>query len=153
MKSTSILCLCFLFYVAQGIALPKEEPEPDDSKFINLENGELCIEGIQCKSGCCYKRNLLDLARCAPLSKENEECSPDYIWDVYYRCPCEAGLKCETDRTITGGVTHTDFGICLDPRDSKQQQPEKQVIQEQKTEIQESEVQAELEKSSNVVKN
>ncbi|XP_043925817.1 uncharacterized protein LOC122800438 [Protopterus annectens] len=106
---------------------PASEVRPEDTKFINLNNGELCIEGIQCKSKCCYRRHGLDLARCAPMSKENAECSPNYIWDVYYRCPCEAGLKCETDRTIIGGITHTDFGICMDPNE-----PRKQVVEEQK---------------------
>ncbi|XP_064425203.1 uncharacterized protein LOC102346221 [Latimeria chalumnae] len=80
------------------------------------DNGELCLEGIQCKSGCCFRRNGLDLARCASLSAENQECSPNYIFDVYYKCPCEKGLKCETDRSIIGSILHTEYGICLDPK-------------------------------------
>lgn len=127
-NTMSVFLFAVFYLLAAGRAspLPIEDPSPEDSRFINLNNGEMCIEGIQCKSKCCYKRHVLDLARCAPLSKENNECSPNYIWDVYYRCPCEHGLKCETDRTIIGGITHTDYGICMDPNEFKKQSAEEE---------------------------
>ncbi|XP_069488709.1 colipase [Ambystoma mexicanum] len=84
--------------------------------FLNLDNGELCGGSFQCKSDCCHRISGVSLARCAPSSAENQECTPLTIYNVYYRCPCEAGLKCETDRTIIGSITNTDFGICKDPK-------------------------------------
>ncbi|KAJ1138987.1 hypothetical protein NDU88_005366 [Pleurodeles waltl] len=93
--------------------------------IINLDRGELCMFSFQCKSKCCHRTSGISLARCAPSSAENQECTPWTIYDVYYRCPCEAGLKCETDRTIIGSITNTDFGLCIDPngRSLSQRQP------------------------------
>ncbi|XP_038605732.1 colipase isoform X2 [Tachyglossus aculeatus] len=42
------------------------------------------------------------------------------IYDVYHKCPCEQGLTCETDWTIIGAITNTNYGICLDDSRSKQ---------------------------------
>ncbi|KAM3924259.1 colipase [Leptodactylus fuscus] len=82
--------------------------------IFNLDNGELCLQSAQCKSGCCYHDSLLALARCAPKAAETQKCSPLHLYGVYYYCPCESGLKCEVDRSIVGTVTNTDFGYCKD---------------------------------------
>ncbi|XP_015677430.1 colipase-like [Protobothrops mucrosquamatus] len=37
------------------------------------------------------------------------------LYEVYYKCPCESGLICDTDRTIVGSIVNSDFGICKDP--------------------------------------
>lgn len=39
------------------------------------DEGELCLNSIQCKSRCCYRTSGLSLARCAPKASENSECS------------------------------------------------------------------------------
>lgn len=43
--------------------------------------------------------------------------SPQSLYGVYYKCPCESGLTCDADRSIVGSITNTDFGICRDKRD------------------------------------
>uniref|UniRef100_A0A8D0HE49 Colipase n=1 Tax=Sphenodon punctatus TaxID=8508 RepID=A0A8D0HE49_SPHPU len=86
--------------------------------FFNLDNGELCLQSAQCKSSCCHRNDGLSLARCADKAAENQECSRKHLYGVYYRCPCESGLKCEANRTIIGSITNTDYGICEDPRDT-----------------------------------
>ncbi|XP_063003621.1 colipase [Elgaria multicarinata webbii] len=83
--------------------------------FLNLKNGELCLQSIQCRSKCCHRKDGLSLSRCADKAAENQECSRKHIYQVYYRCPCENGLTCEADWTIVGGITNTDYGICKDP--------------------------------------
>ncbi|NWW00923.1 COL Colipase, partial [Oreocharis arfaki] len=85
--------------------------------IINLEVGELCLQSVQCKSGCCHRANGLSLARCAPKAAEFQVCSPKSIYGVYYKCPCESGLTCEADKTIVGSITNTDFGVCIDRQD------------------------------------
>ncbi|NXX72517.1 COL Colipase, partial [Spizella passerina] len=83
------------------------------------DTGELCLQSAQCKSGCCHRTDGLSLARCAPKAAESQECSPKSLYGVYYKCPCESGLTCETDRTIVGSITNTDFGVCMDPHESR----------------------------------
>ncbi|XP_013909337.1 PREDICTED: colipase isoform X1 [Thamnophis sirtalis] len=83
--------------------------------FINLENGELCLNSHQCKSHCCHRTTGLSLARCANKAAENQECSLKSLYGVYYKCPCEEGLICDADRTIVGSIVNSDFGICKDP--------------------------------------
>lgn len=39
------------------------------------EDGELCLNSIQCKSRCCHRSSGLSLARCKPKASENSECS------------------------------------------------------------------------------
>uniref|UniRef100_A0A670JHG0 Colipase n=1 Tax=Podarcis muralis TaxID=64176 RepID=A0A670JHG0_PODMU len=80
-----------------------------------LENGELCLNSLQCKNGCCHRGSGLSLARCADKAAEFQECSRWHLTGIYYRCPCENGLSCEVDRTIIGTITNTDYGICEDP--------------------------------------
>ncbi|XP_015677433.1 colipase-like [Protobothrops mucrosquamatus] len=82
---------------------------------LNLDNGELCLQSIQCKSRCCHRKTGLSLARCADKAAENQECSLKSLYAVYYKCPCETGLICDTDWTIVGSVVNSDFGICKDP--------------------------------------
>uniref|UniRef100_A0A8C9I936 Colipase n=1 Tax=Piliocolobus tephrosceles TaxID=591936 RepID=A0A8C9I936_9PRIM len=86
--------------------------------IINLDNGELCINSVQCKSQCC--QSALDLARCIPLASENSECSVKTLYGIYYKCPCERGLTCDGDKTILGAITNTNFGVCHDLGRSKQ---------------------------------
>ncbi|MBN3289116.1 COL Colipase, partial [Polypterus senegalus] len=78
------------------------------------DNGELCFQSAQCKSKCCHRNDGLSLARCASRAAENQECSPLTLYGTYYRCPCESGLHCDTDITIGGSITNTNFGICTD---------------------------------------
>ncbi|XP_055675962.1 colipase isoform X1 [Falco peregrinus] len=92
-------------------------PAPHKRGLIfNLDTGELCLQSAQCKSGCCHRTGGLSLARCAPKAAEFQECSPKSLYGVYYKCPCESGLTCDTDRTIVGSITNSDFGTCKDPR-------------------------------------
>ncbi|XP_012316971.1 colipase isoform X2 [Aotus nancymaae] len=42
------------------------------------------------------------------------------LYGIYYKCPCERGLTCEADKTITGTITNTNFGVCHDIGRSKQ---------------------------------
>ncbi|NWU15448.1 COL Colipase, partial [Cephalopterus ornatus] len=84
--------------------------------IFNLKIGELCLQSAQCKSGCCHRVSSLSLARCAPKAAEFQECSPKSIYGVYYKCPCESGLTCDTDKTIVGSITNSNFGACKDPR-------------------------------------
>ncbi|XP_078403916.1 colipase-like [Cetorhinus maximus] len=37
------------------------------------------------------------------------------LYNVYYKCPCQAGLKCNGDKSIIGSITNTNFGVCKDP--------------------------------------
>ncbi|XP_065710591.1 colipase isoform X1 [Patagioenas fasciata] len=81
--------------------------------------GELCLQSVQCKSGCCHRQDGLSLARCAPKAAESQDCSPKSLYGVYYRCPCESGLTCDADKTIIGSITNSDFGLCTDPNESR----------------------------------
>ncbi|KAL7884975.1 hypothetical protein AOLI_G00077450 [Acnodon oligacanthus] len=66
-------------------AIPKtpDSPHSDDPSalpesqgiIINLNNGELCLFSMQCKSSCCQRDSGLDLFRCAPRAAEREPCS------------------------------------------------------------------------------
>ncbi|XP_063155904.1 colipase [Candoia aspera] len=81
--------------------------------FFNLDNGELCLVSLQCKSRCCHQSSASSFPRCANKAAENQECSPLNLQSVYYKCPCEKGLIC-VDRTIVGSIVNSDFGICQD---------------------------------------
>ncbi|XP_040838890.1 colipase [Ochotona curzoniae] len=96
------------------VVLAVAHAAPERGIIINLENGELCLNSAQCKSGCCQHSSALSLARCEPKASENSECSPQTIYGIYYKCPCERGLTCEGDRSIVGSITNTNYGICLD---------------------------------------
>ncbi|XP_010603651.1 colipase isoform X2 [Fukomys damarensis] len=80
-----------------------------------MEDGELCLNSIQCKSKCCQHDSALGLARCIHKASENSGCSPKTIYGIYYLCPCERGLVCEADKSIIGTITNTNHGICQDP--------------------------------------
>ncbi|NXQ35016.1 COL Colipase, partial [Alaudala cheleensis] len=140
-----VLPACLL--LALLLLAPALAAELDRGLVVNLETGELCMQSAQCKSGCCHREDGLSLARCAPKAAESQECSPKVgaalprgwaglgrvpltalspcslqsIYGVYYKCPCERGLKCDADKSIVGSITNTDFGICRDPRDSYRQ--------------------------------
>ncbi|KAG9329172.1 hypothetical protein JZ751_015013 [Albula glossodonta] len=111
MRSVFLIALCVL---ALALAAPPQEK----GIIINLDNGELCLNSLQCKSSCCLRSSGVSLARCAPQSAENEECSKKSLYGTYYRCTCESGLKCEGDLSIGGSITNTNFGICRDPKSS-----------------------------------
>ncbi|KAI5186293.1 colipase [Manis pentadactyla] len=100
-----------LLLVAFTVAYAVPDPR---GLIILLDEGELCLNSIQCKSSCCHRESGLSLARCAPEASENSECSAKTLYGVYYKCPCERGLTCEVDKTIVGSITNTNFGICLD---------------------------------------
>ncbi|XP_077192445.1 colipase [Paroedura picta] len=100
------------------LLLPLVLGEPSSSSrglLLNLDNGELCAQSLQCRSRCCHWPGGLSLARCANKAAENQECSLKSLYGVYRKCICESGLVCDTDRTIVGSITNTDFGICRDP--------------------------------------
>ncbi|XP_032898062.1 colipase [Amblyraja radiata] len=102
-----------LFFLASYIALGTAVPER--GLFLNLGNGELCIGSFQCKSSCCQRETGLSLARCASKGAERSACSNHLLYNVYYKCPCESGLKCDGDKSIIGSITNTNFGTCKDP--------------------------------------
>ncbi|XP_003226535.1 colipase [Anolis carolinensis] len=104
--------LLFTCILAESFASPR-------GLIFNLDNGELCMQSLQCKSGCCHRTSGLSLARCSDKAAENQECSRKHIYGIYYRCPCESGLTCDADWTIVGGITNSDFGICKDPAKRK----------------------------------
>ncbi|XP_018602377.1 colipase-like [Scleropages formosus] len=112
MRSAWLIAVCVL---ASALAAPSKEK----GLIINLDNGELCVVSMQCKSSCCHRQDGLSLARCAPRSAENAKCSPKTLYGTYYHCTCENGLKCDTDITIDGSITNTNFGICRDPSEMK----------------------------------
>ncbi|XP_040329244.1 colipase isoform X2 [Herpailurus yagouaroundi] len=100
-----------LLLVALAVAYAVPDPR---GIIIHLEDGELCLNSLQCKSRCCHRSTGLSLARCAPKASENSECSAKTLYGVYYKCPCERGLSCEVDKTIVGSITNTNFGFCHD---------------------------------------
>ncbi|NXG57994.1 COL Colipase, partial [Hemiprocne comata] len=94
-------------------------PAPHERGLIfNLDIGELCLQSAQCKSRCCHRTSSLSLARCAPRAAEFQECSPKNLYGTYYKCPCESGLTCDSDKTIVGSITNSNFGLCKDPQSS-----------------------------------
>ncbi|XP_028654924.1 colipase-like [Erpetoichthys calabaricus] len=103
-----------LVFLACVALLAMAAPPQEKGIFINLDNGELCFQSAQCKSKCCHRHDGLSLARCTSRAAENQECSPLTLYGTYYRCPCESGLHCDTDITIGGSITNTNFGICID---------------------------------------
>ncbi|KAM4885092.1 colipase [Sylvia borin] len=111
-----VLPACLL--LALLLLAPALSAEHERGLIINLEAGELCLQSVQCKSGCCHRANGLSLARCAPKAAEFQECSPKSIYGVYYKCPCERGLTCDADKSIVGSITNSNFGVCVDPQDS-----------------------------------
>ncbi|KAM6295179.1 colipase [Aegotheles albertisi] len=111
-----VLPLCLLLAL---LLLAPALPAPHERGLIfNLDTGELCMQSAQCKSGCCHRDNGLSLARCMPKAAEFQDCSPESIYGVYYKCPCESGLTCDADKTIVGSITNSNFGVCKDPRGS-----------------------------------
>nr|XP_020024523.1 colipase-like [Castor canadensis] len=100
-----------LLLIALSVASAAPDPR---GLLINLEDGELCLNSVQCKSSCCQHDSILGLTRCTHMARENGECSPKTIYGTYYKCPCERGLSCEGDKSILGAITNTNYGICLD---------------------------------------
>ncbi|XP_037376772.1 colipase [Talpa occidentalis] len=107
MEKILVLLLVTVLAVAYAVPDPR-------GIIVNLDEGELCLNSMQCKSRCCHRDTGMSLARCAPKASENSECSAKTLYGVYYKCPCERGLTCEVDKTIVGSITNTNFGTCLD---------------------------------------
>lgn len=40
------------------------------------DEGEICLNSVQCKSKCCQHDTILGIARCTHKAMENSECSP-----------------------------------------------------------------------------
>lgn len=60
-------------------------------------------------------------ARRAPTARDSPGAlSPQTLYGVYYKCPCERGLTCEADKSIVGSITNTNFGTCRDQGRSKE---------------------------------
>ncbi|KAG9270754.1 colipase-like [Astyanax mexicanus] len=120
LKAVLVITLCL---TASALALDESPESPETPEtggiIINLNNGELCLVSGQCKSSCCHRPDALSLARCAPRAAEREVCSKKSLYETYYFCPCEAGLRCEGDWSIGGSIVNTNFGICEDPRAPK----------------------------------
>ncbi|XP_059723827.1 colipase [Haemorhous mexicanus] len=106
-------CLLLALLLLAPALLAQEER----GLIMNLDTGELCLQSVQCKSGCCHHDHLLGLTRCAPKAAEFQECSPKTVYGVYFKCPCESGLKCDADKSIVGSITNTNYGVCKDPRE------------------------------------
>ncbi|XP_028925620.1 colipase [Ornithorhynchus anatinus] len=110
------ILLLLLLCLALGLATATPHPR---GLITNLKDGELCLQSVQCKSKCCRRDRGLNLARCSKMASENSECSPKTLYGMYHKCPCEQGLTCETDWTIIGAITNSNYGICLDSSRSK----------------------------------
>nr|AFM86970.1 colipase, pancreatic [Callorhinchus milii] len=106
-----IILICLACWIAVGIAAPEK------GLFLNLDNGELCIGSFQCESDCCQRDTALSLSRCFSKGPEGDLCSDHFLYNIYYRCPCERGLKCDGDKSFIGSITNTNFGTCKDPND------------------------------------
>ncbi|MBN3304652.1 colipase [Amia ocellicauda] len=111
----SIMLKSALLIVVCVLAVALAAPPLEKGLIVNLDNGELCFNSLQCKSSCCHRTSGVSLSRCAPQAAENQECSPKTLYGTYYRCTCESGLKCDVDISIGGSITNTNFGICVDP--------------------------------------
>nr|XP_030111694.3 colipase [Taeniopygia guttata] len=113
------LLLALLVLTPALLAHPEQQQEQEQGQELTfrLDIGELCMQSVQCKSGCCHRDRGLSLARCAPRATESQECSPKNLHGVYYKCPCETGLSCDANRTIVGTITNRNFGVCRDPQD------------------------------------
>ncbi|XP_051009389.1 colipase [Acomys russatus] len=109
----------FVLLLVSLLAMAYAAPGPR-GLILNLLDGEICLNSLQCSSGCCQHDTILGIARCTHKAMENSECSPKTLYGIYYRCPCERGLTCEGDRSIIGAITNTNYGVCLDSRRSKQ---------------------------------
>ncbi|KAM9475161.1 colipase-like [Clarias gariepinus] len=110
MRTVLVIAMCL---VALALATTPETSE-EKGLFFNLNNGELCVNSVQCKSSCCHHSDDY-LPRCAPRAADNEICSKKSLYGTYYYCICEDGLKCEGDWSIGGSIVNTNFGICTDP--------------------------------------
>ncbi|NXA94295.1 COL Colipase, partial [Melanocharis versteri] len=111
-----VLPACLL--LALLLLAPALSAQNERGLLFNLDTGELCLQSAQCKSGCCQRTSGLSLARCAPKAAEFQVCSPPNIYGIYYKCPCEKGLTCDSDKTIVGSITGSNTGVCTDPQDS-----------------------------------
>ncbi|NXN16237.1 COL Colipase, partial [Indicator maculatus] len=110
-----VLLSCLLLAL---LLLAPALPAPHERGLIfNLDIGELCLQSAQCKTHCCHRSSALSLARCTPKAAETQECSPKSFYGIYYKCPCESGLRCDTDKTIVGSIINSDFGVCEDPQE------------------------------------
>ncbi|MBN3274806.1 COL Colipase, partial [Polyodon spathula] len=64
-----------LVFLACSLAAVMAAPPQNKGIIINLENGELCLNSLQCKSSCCHRTSGVSLARCIHLAADKQECS------------------------------------------------------------------------------
>ncbi len=62
---------------------------------ITLDDGEVCLNSMQCKNKSCINFTNLGLNYCMPKVDAGEECSPSSVYGVLYRANCARGLTCE----------------------------------------------------------
>ena len=88
--------------------------------YSNLDDGEVCINNMQCSSKACVKRDGLDVAICTHKAIENARCTPQTVFGVYdLYAPCERGLSCQQlDTGAYPGLEAADitdeYGWCID---------------------------------------
>ena len=68
------------------------------------EEGELCLNSIQCKSKCCHRDTGLSLARCAPKARESSGCSAFVSSGAGRGGGGEDSSEAEGPRGLGGGV-------------------------------------------------
>ena len=80
------------------------------------EDGEICLNSMQCKSRCCQHDTILGIARCTHKAMENSECSPKVCalegreWGGIWICNVE-GVR----REVSGAHPMTPLDFHSDP--------------------------------------
>eukprot|EP00058_Branchiostoma_floridae_P014188 XP_002599676.1 hypothetical protein BRAFLDRAFT_119373 [Branchiostoma floridae] len=94
----------------------------DDIKdlFFNLDEGESCLSSMQCQPEMCCQRDtfLLGSRTCRKYSKRGEPCQLPHPYDLYYACPCKAGLRCMVSNPDSiSSVLNSEIGVCAEGED------------------------------------
>ncbi|MBD5389454.1 hypothetical protein HDR63_04335 [bacterium] len=90
---------------------------------LTLDNGEICINSMQCTSKVCLHDTILGIARCAPKATAGEECTLSAVYGVYYKPVCDRGLSCVSWTTELENKypefssTSDGYGRCIDVGD------------------------------------
>lgn len=89
---------------------------------MNLENGSLCLNNYQCKSGVCLRLSSgISLNYCMPKNNEGEGCASQAVNNIYAKPACESGLICTKNVAPDfGAELPTNEGWCIDPSASCQ---------------------------------
>lgn len=87
---------------------------------LNQENGALCLNNLQCKSGICLRPGPgVSLNYCMPKVGAGEGCSTKAINNIYSKPVCEAGLTCTKDAAPDFGADlPANEGWCYDPSET-----------------------------------